>query len=196
MAAMRVVGGEFRGRRLVGPDGDAVRPTSDRTRESLFSILSNRIDFEGLRVLDLFAGTGALGIEALSRGASFALFIDNSAQGRALVRTNLEALGLTGRGRLFRRDAAKPGEIGTMEAFDLVFLDPPYGRGLGEAALAGLLAGGWLKPEATIVLEEERGAVPAAISGYSITDRRSFGGTEIIFLAIAPDHDDGGEGGQ
>ena len=136
---MRVVGGKHRGRALAGPKNPAVRPTSDRTREALFNILAHGIDgfkLEDCRVLDLFAGTGALGLEALSRGARFCLFIDEAAASRALIRRNVEALGATGHSKIWRRDATRLGRIENMPVFDLLFADPPYGKGLGEKAIA------------------------------------------------------------
>src|SRR6184192_3667200 len=135
---MRVVGGRLKGRNLASPSSQAIRPTADRLRESVFNILIHAYDnpIEGARVLDLFAGTGALGIEALSRGAAFALFVDDGAEARALLRQNVEALGLGGATRVFRRDATRLGAAHPVEPFSLVFLDPPYGRAMGEKALA------------------------------------------------------------
>ncbi len=132
---MRVVGGRLRGRTLAGPKSSAIRPTADRLRESLFNILVHAYDdpINGARVLDLFAGTGALGIEALSRGASFTLFVDDGAQARALLRENVTALGLGGVTRIFRRDATKLGAAHPVEPFSLAFVDPPYGQGLADA---------------------------------------------------------------
>ena len=179
LVAMRIVGGRLRGRSLVSPRTDAIRPTTDRTRESMFNILSNRIDFNGLRVIDLFAGTGALGIEALSRGAGFALFVETSTEGRGLLRSNMEALGLTGSARIFRRDATSIGEPGTMAPFDLAFADPPYGKGLGELAAAQLRHGGWLKPDSLLILEESNSAAPQILPGYETVDQRRFGDSAI-----------------
>lgn len=179
---MRIVGGRFGGRRLAGPKSDKVRPTSDRTRESLFNILSGRIDLAGKRVIDLFAGTGALGLEALSRGAAYALFVDDSAEGRALLRTNIEQLGLQGCTRIFRRDATRLGPCGNMPSYDIAFLDPPYGRELGTRALAALREGNWLAEDATVVLEESAVAMPDAVAGYEMLDRRVFGDTAITIL--------------
>src|SRR5207302_8592909 len=129
--------------------------TADRLRESLFNILTHAYGdaVGGARVLDLFAGTGALGLEAISRGAAFALFVDDSAEARALIRANVEALGLGGVTRLFRRDATRLGVARPVEPFALAFLDPPYGRGLAERALASARDGGWLAPEALMVVE-------------------------------------------
>ncbi|MCG6857064.1 MAG: 16S rRNA (guanine(966)-N(2))-methyltransferase RsmD [Salaquimonas sp.] len=179
---MRIVGGEFRGRSLAAPKGQAIRPTTDRTRESLFNILASRIDLEGSRVIDLFAGTGALGLEALSRGAAFALFVDASVEGRSLIRTNIEALGLTGRTQIFRRDASKLGAIGTMQPFDLAFADPPYGTGLGERAARTLAEGGWLNEDALLVLEEARGHAPSSLPDFVALDRREFGDSVLGFF--------------
>eukprot|EP01035_Chromulina_nebulosa_P055027 gene55027-biopygen39199 len=124
---MRIVGGEFRGRTLAAPKSNAIRPTTDRTRESLFNILSHAYPetLRETRVLDCFAGTGAVGLEALSRGAAAALFVETSVEGRGLLRSNIEALGLQARARIFRRDAASLGPAGNVEPFDLMFADPP-----------------------------------------------------------------------
>src|ERR1700724_4644896 len=147
---MRIVGGRLGGRTLAAPKSQNVRPTSDRSRESLFNILAHRYDdpITGARVLDLFAGTGALGLEAMSRGAAFALLIDDGAEARALIRQNVEALGLGGVTRIFRRDATKLGAVHPNEPFGLVFLDPPYRKGLAERALVSAHEGGWLTAEA------------------------------------------------
>src|SRR5919198_73611 len=147
---MRIVGGRLRGRTLAAPRSQAIRPTADRLRESLFNILLHAYGdpISGARVLDLFAGTGALGIEAISRGAAFALFVDDGAEARALLRENVAALGLGGVSRIFRRNAAKLGAAHPLAPFSLAFVDPPYARSLAEAALASARAGGWLIPRA------------------------------------------------
>jgi 16S rRNA (guanine966-N2)-methyltransferase len=183
---MRIVGGEFRGRPLAAPRGDAIRPTADRTREAVFNLIMHRFPekLESARVLDLFAGTGALGLEAISRGAAHCLFIEDSAEGRGLIRTNVEAFGLQGRTKIFRRDASRLGEVGTIEPFGLLFADPPYGKGLAEKALASALAGGWLKPGALCVVEESASAAFAPGEGFSILDERSYGDTIIRFIAV------------
>ena len=166
---MRIVGGEFRGRALAAPASRDIRPSSDRLRETLFDILVHRHSdrIVGARVLDLFAGTGALGLEALSRGAAFALLVEENVVVRGLIRRNIEMLGLTGRTRILRRDATRLGNAGTVSPFDLTFIDPPYEKGLGEKALAAARAGGWLNPGAICVLEESGraaiGAVGAAV---------------------------------
>ena len=137
------------------------------------------------RVLDLFAGTGALGLEALSRGAGYAVFIEESAQGRGLIRTNVETFGLTGRTKIFRRDATALGEAGTMAPFNLVFADPPYGKGLGERALRSAADGGWLAPGALCVVEEAASASFEPGSGFSAIDERGYGETVIRFIEAA-----------
>jgi 16S rRNA (guanine966-N2)-methyltransferase len=184
---MRIVGGEFRGRPLAAPRGDAIRPTTDRTREALFNILAHRYAdrLEGARVLDLFAGTGALGLEALSRGAAFALFVEESVEGRGLIRQNVESFGLTGRSRIFRRDATALGEAGTVQPFGLLFADPPYGKGLGERALRSAKAGGWLVPGALCMLEESADAPFSPGAGFSVLDERGYGDTVIRIVEAA-----------
>ncbi len=185
---MRIVGGDLRGRALLGPKpGEmGIRPTSDRLRESLFNILTHHPDVEmkGARVLDLFAGTGALSFEAMSRGAGFALMVDDGMEARGLIRGNQETLGLGGSTRIYRRDATKLGPMSGMEPFDLVFCDPPYRKGLGELALASALQGGWLTAEALIVWEEASDADLAIPPGFSQTDLRMYGDTHVRFLII------------
>jgi 16S rRNA (guanine966-N2)-methyltransferase len=181
---MRVVGGRLKGRSLVSPSSRDIRPTADRLRESLFNILIHAYDdpVTGARVLDLFAGTGALGIEAVSRGAAFALFIDNGAEARALLRNNVEALGLGGVTKVYRRDATNLGPAHPMEPFSLVFLDPPYRMRLAEKALASLRDGGWLAPGALIVVEEAKVAEFATSQGFEQLERRTYDDTELVFL--------------
>ena len=185
--SVRIVGGRLRGRTLAAPKGDAVRPTSDRTRESLFNILAHAYadPVTGARVLDLFAGTGALGIEAISRGAKFALFVDNGAEARALLRNNVESLGLGGVTKVYRRDATNPGPAHPVEPFSVVFLDPPYGKGLAEKALASLRDGGWLTPGALLVVEEAKAAAFAAPDGFEELERRAYDDTEFVFLKLS-----------
>ena len=181
---MRIVGGKYRGRPLYAPTERTVRPTSDRLRESLFNILSHRFDLpQGeTRVLDLFAGTGALGLEALSRGAAAALFVEAAVAARALIRRNIEALELTGSTRILRRDATRLGPAGTIRPFDLVFCDPPYGARQWEAALASAQAGGWLAPGAICVVEETRKAAMDPPDAFEELERRVTGGSQIVFL--------------
>jgi 16S rRNA (guanine966-N2)-methyltransferase len=184
---MRVVGGSLRGRTLAAPKSQSIRPTADRLREALFNILVHAYDnpIEGARVLDLFAGTGALGIEALSRGAAFTLFVDGGAEARALLRENVATLGLGGTSRIFRRDATKLGPAHPVEPFSLAFLDPPYGRGLAEQALASARAGGWLVPDALIVVEEAKKSAFAAPEGFAEIERRAYDDTEFVVLRLA-----------
>src|SRR6201997_5348569 len=184
---MRVVGGRLKGRNLASPASREIRPTADRLRESVFNILIHAYDdpIEGARVLDLFAGTGALGIEAVSRGAAFALFVDNGAEARALLRNNVEALGLGGVTKIFRRDAADLGPAHPVEPFSLAFLDPPYGKGLAEIALASLRDGAWLAPGALIVVEEAKAAVFKPPEGFEELERRAYDDTEFVFLRAA-----------
>jgi 16S rRNA (guanine966-N2)-methyltransferase len=182
---VRIVGGRFRGRALAAPAGLLTRPTSDRVRESLFNILAHGIDgleIEGARVLDLFAGTGALGIEALSRGAAYCLFVEDNADARGIIRENIESLGLTGASKLWRRDATKLGLAAPMQPFQLLFADPPYGKGLGELALKAAADGGWLSPGAVCVLEETADAGPALPAAFAVLDRRVYGDTALHFL--------------
>ena len=186
---MRIVGGSLRGRALAAPKSQSIRPTADRLREALFNILAHAYGdpVTGARVLDLFAGTGALGIEALSRGAAFALFVDEGAEARALIRENVAALGLGGVSRIFRRDATKLGPVHPLEPFSLVFLDPPYGQGLAEKALASAHSGGWLKPDALIVVEDAAKAKFAAPPGFGELERRRYDETELIFVRLGPE---------
>ena len=184
---MRIVGGRLRGRSLAAPNSDAIRPTADKLREALFNILVHRYDdpITGARVLDLFAGTGALGCEAASRGAAFVLFVDDAAQARALQRQNVEALGLGGTTRIFRRDATRLGPAHPLEPFSLAFLDPPYGQGLAERALVTARDGGWLVSEAIVVVEEVTSAAFATPDGYTELERRDYGESQLIFLRRA-----------
>ena len=188
---MRIIGGVHRGRALVAPEGGATRPTSERVREALFNILSHGIEQtrdaplpQKARVLDLFAGSGALGLEALSRGAARVLFVDNAAAARAAMRENIENLQAAGAAKLYRRDATN---LGPMESncggpFDLVFLDPPYHSGLIVPALHGLREGGWLNPDAILVIEIASGETLPDHAGYTELDRRIYGDTMLVFL--------------
>ncbi|HEY8573180.1 16S rRNA (guanine(966)-N(2))-methyltransferase RsmD [Phenylobacterium sp.] len=184
---MRIVSGEFRGKTLAAPAGANTRPTSDRARQAIFNILEHAPWSKGVRdarVIDLFAGSGALGFEALSRGAAFCLFVETDEAARGAIRENVDAMGLFGRTRVHRRDATqlgvRPGADGP--AFDLAFLDPPYAKGLGETALAKLGEGGWLAPGAVAVFE--RGASEPAfdVAGYELLDARDYGAARVSFL--------------
>jgi len=182
---MRIIGGRNRGLQLAGlgaGDPDAhLRPTSDRVRESLFNLLAARDDvtLEGARVLDLFAGTGALGLEALSRGAAQATLVDDGAKARALLRENVARCRAQGAAKVWRRDATRLGAA-RGQSFDLVFLDPPYGRGLGARALASAEQGGWLAPGASVVWEESAPQSPP--HGFALLDVRRYGDTHVTLL--------------
>jgi 16S rRNA (guanine966-N2)-methyltransferase len=184
---MRVVGGRLRSRPLAGPKSAGIRPTADRLREALFNILIHGYGdpVTGARVLDLFAGTGALGIEALSRGAAYVLFVDEGAEARALLRENTQNLGLAGVTRIFRRDATRLGPVYPVEPFTLAFLDPPYGKGLAEQALASACEGGWLVPGSIVVVEEAVASSFKMPSGYDELERRAYDDTEFVILRAA-----------
>src|SRR5260221_5456323 len=181
---MRVVGGRLKGHNLASPSSRDIRPTADRLRESVFNILIHAYGdpIEEARVLDLFAGTGALGIEAISRGAAFALFVDNGAEARALMRNNVEALGLGGVTKVYRRDATHLGPAHPMEPFSLVFLDPPYRMKLAELALVSLRDRCWLTPSALLVVEVAKVTAFAAPDGFEELERRAYDDTEFVFL--------------
>jgi 16S rRNA (guanine966-N2)-methyltransferase len=185
---MRIVGGRLRGRTLATPKSQAIRPTADRLRESLFNILAHAYGdpISGARVLDLFAGTGALGFEALSRGAAFVLFVDDGAEARALLRQNVETLGVAAATRIFRRDATKLGAAHPVEPFSLVFLDPPYRKGLAEKALLSAREGGWLTDDVLIVVEEAADAEFKPPEGYQELERRTYDDTEFVVLRSLP----------
>jgi 16S rRNA (guanine966-N2)-methyltransferase len=186
---VRITAGRLRGRGLVPPTDNSVRPTSDKVRQAIFNILTHN-DFggsfalEGARVADLFAGTGALGLEAISRGAQFCLFVDDSAESRALIRTSVEAFALTGASKIWRRDATDLGPMspGSGGPFDLVFLDPPYRRNLVAPALASLAKGGWLAPGALVVAETAEDEIAPSTDGFALLDTRIYGDTRVMFL--------------
>ncbi len=182
---MRIVGGRFRGRRISAPEGRGTRPTTDRVREAVFNILEHA-DFapplDGARVLDGFAGSGALGLEAASRGARFVLFVETDARARAVIRSNVEALGLSGTTKIWRRDVTRMGRCAPMKPFDMVFLDPPYGQGLGTTALKALAEGGWLRAGALAVVEEEERSLLEIPDSFTLADRRTYGDTAVHFL--------------
>lgn len=186
---MRIVGGALKGRRLAAPATARIRPTSDRAREALFNLLVHTdfgvFSLEDARVLDLFAGTGALGFEALSRGGAFCLFIDDQASSRALIRQNAEALGLLDRSQTMRRDAAKLGaKPASLEPFTLLFADAPYGTGLGVRALESARTGGWLAPHALAVLEDAADADVPTPDGYELLDRRRYGAAQLLIYRL------------
>ncbi len=184
---MRIVAGSLKGRAIVTPEGQNTRPTSDRARQAIFNVLEHAPWAEGLheaRVIDLYAGSGALGFEALSRGAAFCLFVDTDDGARGAIRENMDAYGLFGRCRVHRRSATdlgpRPGSAG--EAFTLAFLDPPYAKGLGEQTLARLLEGGWLAPGAIVVFERGSDEPEIDTPGYERLDARDYGAARVLFL--------------
>ena len=184
---MRIVAGRLKGRALQGPRSDAIRPTSDRLRETIFNILAHGLGKHDLddpvpqaRVLDLFAGTGALAIEALSRGAVYAVMVDEGTEARGLQRAHVEGLGLGGVTRILRRDATRLGTVSPFEPFTLVFCDPPYGKGLGEQALASALEGSWLAQGAIVVLEERAGLAIILPPSLILLDQRLAGEGQIL----------------
>jgi len=184
---MRIVAGRFKGRALKAPGDARLRPTSDKVRQAVFNILEHRdladgFSLAGARAVDLFAGTGALGLEALSRGARYCLFIDDAAESRALIRDNVEALNLTGASKIWRRDAARLGQLDTLAPFDLAFLDPPYRMGLLAPALEGLASGGWLNHGALAVVELAEDETIPTVPGFAILDDRIYGDTRVGFL--------------
>ena len=187
---MRIVSGEFRSKAIVTPPGERTRPTSDRARQAVFNILEHAAWSPGvrdLRVIDLFAGSGALGFEALSRGAAFCLFVETDELARGAIRQNVDAMGLFGRTRVHRRDATdlgvRPGADGP--AFDLAFLDPPYGKGLGETALAKLAAGGWLADGAVVMFERGSDEPDFDAPGFEKLDARDYGAARVHFLRFS-----------
>lgn len=187
---MRIVAGSLKGRAIVTPEGQNTRPTSDRARQAIFNVLEHAPWAEGLheaRVIDLYAGSGALGFEALSRGAAFALFVDTDDGARGAIRENMDAYGLFGRCRVHRRSATdlgpRPGSAG--EAFTLAFLDPPYAKGLGEQTLARLLEGDWLAPGAIVVFERGSDEPEIDTPGYERLDARDYGAARVLFLRVS-----------
>jgi 16S rRNA (guanine966-N2)-methyltransferase len=189
---LRIVAGRFKGKALIAPEGQATRPTSDRARQAVFNILEHAAWAPALaeaRVIDLFAGSGGLGLEALSRGAAFCLFVETDTQARGAIRDNVEAFGLFGATRIHRRDAADLGQKPAADGapFDLAFLDPPYGKGLGDKALAGLAAGGWLAADALVVLEIGAGEAAPEVDTFELLDERVYGAAKVLFLRRAAD---------
>ena len=181
---MRIVGVKFKGHSIAPPSGAATRPTSDRVRESIFNILAHGVEgleIEGARVLDLFAGTGAMGLEAISRGAKFCQFVDDATEARGIIRRNADQLGVIGMAKIWRRDATDLGPCAPQPGFGLVFADPPYNKGLGEKALLALLKGGWLNAAAIVVLEELAKAELPEVAGLTLLDRRDYGDTQVRF---------------
>jgi 16S rRNA (guanine966-N2)-methyltransferase len=183
---MRIVAGDYRGRALVAPKGQCVRPTAERARQALYNVLEHAPwglpVWSGVRVIDGFAGSGALGLEALSRGAPFCLFMDNDRAARAAIEANLAALGCGDRARVLGQDLTRLGGRGAEAAFDLVFLDPPYGSGLADGALAALMGGGWFASGAVAAVERGEGEGPLAAPGFSLLDERRWGKARVTFV--------------
>jgi len=186
---VRIVAGRLKGRTIVAPDGQGTRPTSDRARQAVFNVLEHAAwaePLDGMRVMDLFAGSGALGFEAISRGAAFALFVETDDEARGAIRENADAYGVMGRTRVHRRSAidlgGRPGSDG--EAFDLAFLDPPYRQGMGEQALARLIEGNWLRPGAIVVFERGSDEPEIDTPGYERLDARDYGAARVLFLKL------------
>ena len=191
---MRIISGKYRGRALIAPPGQGTRPTADRTREAVFNVLEHAVWSPGLtdaRVIDLFAGSGGLGLEALSRGAAYALFVETDDAARGVIRQNVETLApagdLFGRTRVHRRDATAlgPKPVGDGAVFDIAFLDPPYAKGLGERALTELLAGGWLAEGAVVVFERGADEPAPAAAGFEALDDRKYGAARVWYLKKA-----------
>lgn len=187
---MRIVAGSLKGRAIAAPEGQGTRPTSDRARQALFNVLEHASwaePFDGARVIDLYAGTGALGFEAISRGAAFCLFVETDDGARGAIRENAEAYGLFGKTRVHRRSATdlgpRPGSAG--EAFTLAFLDPPYAKGLGEQTLTRLIEGNWLAPGALVVFERGSDEPDIETPGYERLDDRVWGAARVLFLRRA-----------
>lgn len=186
---MRIVGGIHKGRPLVAPKGRTTRPTSDRARESIFNKLAHAPwspGVEDTRILDLFSGSGALGLEAMSRGASFCLFVETDTAARGALRENVETLQLFGTTRIHRRDATALGPLPSNlgKPFDWVFLDPPYGKGLGEKALSPLLDQGWMTADAIAVFEVGADENPV-IDGWEQIDDGEYGAARVVYLKLA-----------
>jgi 16S rRNA (guanine966-N2)-methyltransferase len=189
---VRIVAGSLKGRSIVAPEGQGTRPTSDRARQAVFNVLEHAAwaePLDGMRVMDLYAGSGALGFEAISRGAAFALFVETDDEARGAIRENADAYGVMGRTRVHRRSATdlglRPGSDG--EAFDMAFLDPPYRKGLGEQTLQRLLEGNWLKAGAVVVFERGSDEPELDTPGYERLDARDYGAARVLFLRVRSD---------
>ena len=184
---MRIVGGALGGRTLHAPDDRRVRPTSDKVRQAVFNIVTHGdFDIGGARVIDLFAGTGALGLEAISRGAAFCLFVEEAAESRALIRRNVEAFGLTGVTKIWRRDATDLGPMaaGAGGPFDLAFLDPPYRKDLAARCLTSLAEGGWLRDGALVIVETAADEPAPEAARFTACDSRIYGETRVSFFSF------------
>jgi 16S rRNA (guanine966-N2)-methyltransferase len=185
---LRIVGGRLRGRAFAAPDGTGTRPTGDRARQAMFNVLEHAgwsPGLQGRRVMDLFAGSGALGFEALSRGAETCLFVESDGRARGVIGANAAALGVSDQARMDRRNATDLGlRPAAGSTYDLVFLDPPYGKGLGERALDSLTDGGWLEPGALAVWERGADEPPMTVPGWTPLDERRYGAARVFFLKL------------
>ena len=184
---MRIVSGKLKGRSIVTPDGRTTRPTSDRAREAMFNVLTHAdwgVDMEGLRVMDLFAGSGALGLEAISRGASHCLFVETDSKARGIIRENIDTYSLFGVTRIHRRSATDlgPKPAGVGDPYDVAFMDPPYGYDLVGPTLEQLIKGGWLKQGALVVAETSKDDPKPDTTGYTQLDARDYGAARVLFL--------------
>src|ERR1700761_4803768 len=182
---MRLVAGRFKGRVLAAPEGMTTRPTAARVRESLFNILAHgEPELRGARVADIFAGSGALGLEALSRGAGHVSFFENAPGAAAVIAANVKRLGCEKEAALIRQDALKPPKAPAPCQF--LLLDPPYKTGLAAPALAALQAQGWIAPDARIIVEVAAAEVfKSPLAGFEITDERKYGAARLVFLTVA-----------
>ncbi len=183
---MRIIAGRFRGKKLNSPNNDNIRPTSDRVRQAIFNILASKLEnnFEDKNVLDLFAGTGAMGIEAISRGAQSVIFVDNGIEARAIIRKNIEDFALGGKTKLLKRDALNLGRNEKFTPFNLIFVDPPYGKNLGQEAILSAYKNGWIANDAIIILEEKAGQKIEFSANLELIDKRKYGNSNIYFCAF------------
>jgi len=183
---LRIISGTARGRRLHPPKNSLIRPTADRVKEALFNILAVLLgDFDGCRALDIFAGSGSLGIEALSRGAAYTVFIDSQRESAALVKKNLHICGFAEMARVFESEALTA--LRSLERsdapFQLVFIDPPYGQGLAEKALGYLACSRLIDEDSLVVVENScKEALQSEYVGLTQFDRRVYGDTAIAFF--------------
>ena len=193
---MRIVGGSKRGKKLLLPQDKRIRPTADRTREALFNILAHDSDMrtdhgpllQGARVLDVCAGTGALGLEALSRGAGHVTFMDNHPDSLSIIRTNIREMGYLRNSDVLNRNVLTPGKPGAL--YDLVLMDPPYGEGLALPTLQALQENGWLAPSTVIVMELPKKAAFLQPDGFETLKDRHYGAARLVFLRQVPDQYD------
>lgn len=181
---MRIVSGQYGGRRIQVPRGQSIRPTSDKVRGAIFNILGSRNVVADAVVMDVFCGTGALGLEALSRGARFCIFIDQNRESLEISRKNVHALGADRESRLILKDATRTGaRPEALESASLVFLDPPYHKNLLQPSLESLVSGGWLAPDAMIVCESEKSYTAGFPEKFVLEDERVYKDTKVSFLS-------------